>query len=298
MRYLFEACRPKQWTKNLLVFSAPLFSFKIDPQIWHSSFISLISFCLISSSIYLFNDLIDVDSDRKHPVKKRRPLAAGKISPSTSLISSLILTFLGFYLALKVSVILAILIFLYILIQVSYNLKLKKVPILDIFCISSGFLIRAISGGVAANLFISQWFLLTIGLLALFLSIEKRKEELRFSNSKGFLSRTVLKKYSLELLQRMENIVSASTFICYSLWAVDYANNEEKSVWMLITIPIVLYGIFRYQIISDPKESERRRELNINLSTERPEEVLINDMGIKISILCWLLVILLFGYLF
>ncbi len=297
MRYLVEACRPNQWTKNLLVFSAPLFSFKTDTEIWQSSFIALISFCLMSSSIYLFNDLIDLDIDRHHPIKKKRPLAAGKISVSTSIITSTILTLLSLYLAFQVSPILLILISFYLLIQIFYNIKLKQVPIIDVFCISSGFLLRAISGGVAANLFISQWFLLTIGFLALFLSIEKRKEELRFSKSNGFLSRSVLKKYSLDLLQRMESIVTTSTFICYSLWAASYVKNEENSIWILITIPLVLYGIFRYQVISDPKESKRRKELNINLSTERPEEILINDMGIKLTVLFWILAIVIFGYL-
>ena len=178
-----------------------------------------------------------------------------------------------------------------------YCLYLKRKPILDIFSIASGFLLRAIAGIAACSLPNSPWFLLTVGLLALFLAIEKRKAELRLSSEKGQVTREVLKRYSLPLLLRLEGLVSTSAFITYSLWASGPVLKGAGSTWMMLTIPFVLVGIFRYQLLSDPDESMRRKESNPDHATEKPEEIFLTDKGIQLTFLSWLATTAIIGFL-
>ena len=208
-------------------------------------------FALSSSAIYLLNDCLDVEYDRKHPIKRNRPIAAGLVSRNFALLISILLIIFCVSSAFFIKKLLAGLICLYILIQISYCIKLKKEPLLDIFCLAAGFLIRATSGAVATGLFISPWFLLSTGLLALFLATEKRKAELKHSIDIGKIEREVLKRYSLPLLNRLENIVATSTFVSYMLWASGPVLNGAKSSLMLFTVPLVLIGIFRYQMLTD-----------------------------------------------
>jgi len=203
---LVDACRPRQWTKNLLVFAAPLFAFRFEAAVWWPAVGALGAFCLISSAIYLLNDCLDVAADRAHPSKRNRPVAAGLVSGSLALQMAALLAGLSLSLAAWVTPGLAGVVLLYGLIQVGYCLQLKRMPLLDLFCIASGFLLRAIAGAVAARLTPSPWFLLTVGLLALFLAIEKRKAELRVAQSRGVMTRQVLERYSLPLLLRQESM--------------------------------------------------------------------------------------------
>ena len=292
---IIQALRPRQWTKNLLVFAVPLFSFKFLPEIWSFSSVSFISFCLISSSVYLINDCLDIDSDRLHPIKKNRAIASGKVSIKFAIFVSILLFSLSFYISFIVNPFLFLIIFLYGLIQIAYCLKLKQEPLFDILCISSGFLLRALSGGIASNLFISPWFILSIGTLALFLAIEKRKAELRLCISSGKITRKVLKRYSLPLLLRLENMVSTSSFIMYSLWAAGPITGGASTSLMMLTIPFVLLGIFRYQFLSDPEESLRRNSISTKQTAENPEEILLNDKGIRLIIITWLTTIIIIG---
>ena len=174
-------------------------------------------------------------------------------------------------------------------------MKLKNQPILDIFCIASGFLLRGIAGLVAAFLPISPWFLITIGLAALFLVIEKRKAELRLAIDTKLFTRKVLERYSLPLLLRLESCVSTSSFVTYSLWASGPTLGGAKSSWMMITIPFVLFGIFRYQFISDPEEANRLKVRKPLINCEKPEEILLSDLGIRITILGWIFTTLIIG---
>lgn len=296
MKDLILACRPKQWSKNLVVFAAPFFSFSNSLEVWFSSFVCFISFCFVSSSIYLINDSIDIKSDKKHPSKKYRPIASGLISIKKAIFYSIIIFLSSLFLAYTVNINLFLLIFLYFFIQILYCLKLKKEPIIDMFCISSGFLIRAIAGVKASNLDFSPWFLLSIGLLALFLAIEKRKAELQNEISLKIKTRKSLERYSLALLERIEPIVSTSAFMSYSLWAINPNINGSSNGYMIITIPFVLIGIFRYQFITDPAERKRREALYPNVNPEKPEEILLSDKGIIFSILGWLFTIALVGF--
>ncbi len=295
LKYYLKAIRVNHWTKNLLVFAAPIFSFQIDSAIWIESFKALFCFCLISSSIYLINDCLDVSSDRNHPIKKLRPISAGKISITEAILLAIFLAVLGLSISFQANIFLFYTLISYIAIQIGYCIKLKQYPLIDLFCISSGFLLRAIAGGITSKLTISPWFLLTIGLLALFLALEKRKAELRIFSEGKNNSRKVLKRYSLPLLLRIESLVSTSSFVTYALWAAGPSLNGAKTSWMLITVPFVLVGIFRYQLLTDPSEVNRRQSISKCYTGENPEEILIHDKGIQLTLLGWLLTTFIIG---
>jgi 4-hydroxybenzoate polyprenyltransferase len=292
---LITACRPRQWPKNLLVYASALFSFRSDQQIWFNSTVALVSFCLISSTIYLVNDIIDLEADRAHPSKCRRPIASGDLPVPFALAAAAVLFCASLAVAASVSQGLAGVILAYALIQLAYCLQLKRQPLLDIFCIASGFLLRALAGLVATGLGASPWFLLTIGLLALFLAVEKRKAELRISIERGVVTRHVLMRYSLPLLQRLESLVASSAFMAYALWSAGPTLKGAPTSWMLLSVPFVLVGIFRYQLLSDPEESERRAGANPDQTTEKPEEILLSDRGIHLILLGWLLTVVVVG---
>ena len=292
---LLTACRPRQWPKNFIVFAAPLFAFNFEPHLWWRASAALVAFCLISSSIYLLNDCLDVAADRAHPRKCQRPIAAGLVSVPAALTTGALLAVASLSLAAWISTMLAAVVLLYGLIQVGYCLKFKQMPLLDLFCIASGFLLRAIAGVVAGGLGFSPWFLLTVGLLALFLAIEKRKAELRVAQDRGVITRAVLERYSLPLLLRLESIVATSAFMSYSLWAAGPALNGASTTWMLLTVPFALVGIFRYQLLSDPEEAQRRRLLDPERTSEKPEEILLGDLGIQLTLYGWLLTVLIVG---
>ena len=285
---LLAACRPRQWTKNLLVFAAPLFAFRFEADVWLPAGGALVAFCLISSAIYLLNDCLDVAADRAHPSKRNRPIAAGLVSVPAALTTAAALAVVSLSFAAWVAPALAGVVLLYGLIQVGYCLQFKRMPLLDLFCIASGFLLRAIAGAVAAMLPPSPWFLLTVGLLALFLAIEKRKAELRVVQDRSVITRKVLERYSLPLLLRLESTVATSAFISYALWAAGPALRGAPTSWMLLTVPFVLVGIFRYQLLSDPEEAERRQQSAPERSSEKPEEILLGDRGIQFTLAGWL----------
>ena len=285
---LVQGARPRQWTKNLLVFAAPLFSFRILLDIWLPAGAALVAFCLISSAVYLLNDCLDVEVDRAHPSKCNRPIAAGWVSVPSAIGTAVLLALLSIGLAIWITPTLAWVVLVYALIQVGYCFRLKHIPVLDLFCIASGFLLRAIAGAVAAALPVSPWFLLTVGLLALFLAIEKRKAELRSAQARGIAMRKVLERYSLPLLLRLESTVATSAFMSYSLWAAGPALKGAPTSWMLLTVPFVLFGIFRYQLLSDPEEVARRNLKAPHVNSEKPEEILLRDQGILLTLLGWL----------
>ena len=292
---LLAACRPRQWTKNLLVFAAPLFAFRFETEVWLPAAGALVAFCLISSAIYLLNDCLDVEADRAHPTKRNRPIAAGLVSVPAALTTAALLAVLSLGISAWNSPALAGVVLLYGLIQVGYCLLLKQKALLDLFCIASGFLLRALAGAVAASLPPSPWFLLTVGLLALFLAIEKRKAELRVAQDRGVITRKVLERYSLALLLRLESLVATSAFISYALWAAGPSLGGAPTSWMLLTVPFALAGIFRYQLLSDPEEVERRRECAVERSSEKPEDILLGDLGIQITLVGWLITTALIG---
>ena len=294
MRFPYlEALRPRQWTKNLVVFAAPLFAYSININSLLGSLLAFALFCCASSGFYLINDIADVEADRRHPVKCNRPIAAGKVSIPAAIAMAAILLTGSIGIGFLRSPWLGITILGYALLQVAYNLRLKRTAILDVIAIASGFVLRAAAGAAATSIYLSPWFLLCTAMLALFLGVEKRKAELRLIAVKGGKTRAVLKRYSLPLLSRMESVITTGTIMTYALWSSGPAVSGATTPWMLVTLPFVLYGVFRYQLLSDPQEIERRSagEHGAGGVTERPEEVLLKDRPILLTVLCWLLTV-------
>jgi decaprenyl-phosphate phosphoribosyltransferase len=234
-------------------------------------------------------------ADRAHPSKRCRPIAAGLVSVPVALATAAVLAVLSLSLASWITPALAGVVLLYRLIQVGYCFQLKRMPLLDLFHIASGFLLRARAGVVAGGFGFSPWFLLTVGLLALFLALEKRKAELRVSQDLGVITRKVLERHSLPLLLRLESLVATSAFMSCSLWAAGPALNGASTTWVLLTEPFALAGIFRYQLLSDPEEAERRRLLVPERPSEKPEEILLGDRGIPFTLLAWLFTVVVVG---
>ena len=283
------ALRPRQWTKNLIVFAAPLFAFSIT---WHSvtgSLLAFALFCAASSSFYLLNDIIDVKADRLHPVKRYRPIAAGRVNLKVAKIMALTLLLGALIIGCMRSPLLGTVLFTYAVLQVAYNCKLKRTPILDILAIAVGFVLRACAGGVATDIHLSIWFLLCTAMLALFLAVEKRKAELRLLQINGGKTRTVLKRYSLTLLARMESTVTTGTLMSYALWSSGTIADGASTPWMMLTFPFVLYGVFRYQMLSEPqvKVVETPLDLELEERTERPEEILLTELPMLLTVVGW-----------
>lgn len=272
---LFRLLRPRQWTKNFIAFAPALFAGKLfDPQVILHTSMCVVALCLVSGSVYVFNDCLDVEADRKHPTKCKRPLASGLVSVRTAalvgglaLLSSLVLAYIT-------RPALSLVLLAYLLLQVAYTARLKHRVILDAFCIAAGFVLRALAGGAAAHVQLSAWFLLCTSLGALFLALEKRRQEFRLLGADAASHRKVLGKYSPELLDRMEATIVPSLLTAYAF----YSFQSQYGQWMMITVPMVLYGILRYQVLSVRENS-----------TGSPEEVLLKDRPIQTTVLLWLL---------
>ncbi len=290
----WTALRPRQWTKNLIVLAAPLFGFSLNLQTLFNGLLAFFLFCCISSSFYLINDIIDVEADRKHPVKCNRPIAAGLISIPVATGMAVVLLVSSLLVGWYTNTSLGIAIMAYVLLQVFYNLRLKRTVILDVVSIAGGFVLRAYGGAVATHVTLSSWFLLCTAFLALFLGIEKRKAELRLLAIKGDTSRAVLWRYSLPLLGRMESTVTTSVVLTYAVWSSGPQVNGATTPWMILTLPFVLYGVFRYQFLSDPQEISRRKDVGQEKGgrTERPEEILLTDRPILLTVLTWITTVL------
>ena len=294
IKNLFLASRPNQWTKNLLVFLAPLFAFSFETQTLLTSIKAFIAFCLISSSIYLINDSIDKNKDKEHPTKKFRAIASGLVSIKSAFLLSLVYLSLSLFIGFSINIFFGFILVLYFLVQILYCFKLKQIPIIEFFCIASGFILRSVAGGVAANIFISSWFLLSVGMLSLFLAVEKRKAEIVNLQNSKLNTRKVLKSYSLTLINKFEAVLTSSTIMTYSLWAYGPSIGGSKSPLMIITIPLVMLGIFRYQMLSDIKQNRILKKSNINLET--PEKIIFTDKPVQIIVLSWLLIIIYIGF--
>jgi decaprenyl-phosphate phosphoribosyltransferase len=290
------ALRPRQWSKNAIVFAAPLFDFSINWQTFAGALLAFVLFCCASSSFYLINDIADVEADRRHPVKCKRPIASGMVSIPVAIAMAIALLGGSLLVGWLRSPLLSITLIAYALLQVLYNLRLKRTVILDIIAIATGFVLRACAGAAATNIVLSPWFLLCTAMLALFLGIEKRKAELRLHQilaQSGGKMRSVLKRYSLPLLNRMESVVTTGAVLSYALWSSGPQLQGASTPWMLLTLPFVIYGIFRYQLLSDPEEISRRSDLGLEKGgrSERPEEILLTDKPIFFTVLGWIITI-------
>lgn len=291
---ILESLRPNHWIKNLLVFFPPLISFTFQVSNWKKALFTACIFCLISSAVYLFNDVLDKDSDKKHPLKKYRPIPAGKLSTSRALIISFFLIVFSLFFSLLISVKLLFVFILYLIIQISYSVYLKRKVQIELFCVASGFILRVMAGKFACNLTMSPWFFLTIGLVSLFFVVEKRKAEFRLQSNS---SRIVLGRYSLQLLLRMESLLINSAFISYALWATGPVVDGARTNYMLVTLPFALACILRYQFLSDPEEESRRSKNGSLYTSEKPESLIFDDSYLRFIFVIWFILVAFIGLL-
>jgi 4-hydroxybenzoate polyprenyltransferase len=273
--YLLKAMRPKQWVKNLIAF-APLFFAGQVPHVapYIAASLCVVAFCLIAGGIYLLNDVLDAEADRKHPLKCMRPIASGKLSPKVAVAASVFTVSLGLFLSFLIRPSLLLVTVAYFLLSVAYSLKLKHMVILDVSAIAAGFVLRAFAGAVAVSLALSGWFMMCTVFGALFLALEKRRQELRLLGEESLGHRKSLGSYSIELLDRMEGIIVPSLLTSYAIYSFMSAHGEA----MLLTVPFVLYGVMRYQLLSVKY-----------CVTGSPEEVFWKDRPIQFALAGWLL---------
>lgn len=286
--YIWQSLRPQQWTKNLFIFAGILFSQNIfNPYLFLKVLIAFVIFCFLSGSLYIFNDLIDLEQDKHHPVKSRRPLASGKLKVSYALLVLIIFIIASLFGSFYLDITFFAILLGYIFLQVIYSFFLKRIVILDIFAIAIGFVLRVVGGAVVINVEISSWLIICTFLLALFLGLGKRRNELLLFDDKDKGTRKVLKEYTPYLVDQMISVVTAATIISYSLYTISEDTILKFGTKNLIfSIPFVLYGIFRYLYLI------QRKEIGGN-----PEMVLIKDKPLMIDILIWIAIIGIILYL-
>lgn len=280
--------RPRQWTKNLFIFAALLFDLKLfDLTYAVRTVLAFVLFCILSGCVYLINDLTDIEKDRQHPVKRNRPLASGKLKRSWAVAAAVVVPPITLSLCFLLQPLFGLIALAYFVIQLLYSLGLKNVVILDVLIIAAGFVLRVAAGAAVAEAQrFSPWIYVCITLLALFLALGKRRNELTLLDANALEHRKVLQEYSPELLDEMIALVTSSTVIAYSLYTFS-AENLPANKAMMLTIPFVLYSIFRYLYLIHEK----------NLGGS-PEEILIRDAPFIVSNLCWGAVVVLILYAF
>jgi len=244
-RQLLITMRPKQWTKNVFIFAALLFDIKLlDVTYVGRTTLAFILFCILSGSVYLINDLTDIDKDRQHPVKRNRPLPSGKLSKSWAVRAAIVLPIIALSLSFLLQPLFGLIALVYFVIQLFYSFGLKDVVILDVLIIAAGFVLRVAAGSAVAEAErFSPWLYVCITLLALFLALGKRRNELLLLEASALGHRKVLQEYSPQLLDEMVALVTSSTVIAYSLYTFS-AENLPPNKSMMLTIPFFLYSIF------------------------------------------------------
>jgi 4-hydroxybenzoate polyprenyltransferase len=267
------ALRPRQWTKNLLLFAGIIFAAELgDLSRWGQALAAFVAYCAASSASYLVNDVRDVAHDRSHPVKRSRPIARGEVSPRLAEVLAAALLVVAFLLLAPLGLASILFLCTFFALQAAYTLSLKHVVLLDVMTIGGLFVVRAAAGAAAVHVRISPWLLLCTALLALFLALAKRRGELVLVGAEATPGRPVLEGYSLALVDQLVTIVAASTVISYSL----YTFTARDSKAMMVTIPFVVFGVFRYLLLM------HRRDVG-----EEPEEILLRDVPILLCIAGW-----------
>ncbi len=283
---LWVSLRPRQWVKNAVVFAPLVFGEQLTD--WHAvvrATVAMLAFCAAGSALYLFNDWHDAEADRQHPLKRNRPIAAGRIGRTT------VRVWIGLLLAgavvassvvnLRLLAVLAA----YVVLMVLYTLVLKHLVLIDVLAIAGGFVLRALAGAVSIQVPMSPWLYVCTVLLALFLGFAKRRHEIVLLEEQAVNHRRILDDYSVPLLDGLLTVTAAATLMAYSLYTFS-APNLPDSHLMMLTIPFVIYGIFRYLYLV-----YRHDQGGL------PEQVLINDLPLLASIVLWGLatVVLLYG---
>lgn len=282
---LLEALRPKQWTKNAVVFAALVFDGHLfDLRPFGIVAIAAVLFSLTSSAVYLINDLLDADADRHHPLKRKRPIASGRLSPTMAWLAVLGLAAIVFPAALAVRPLFAGVLASYVLLMLAYTFVLKHWVIVDVFAIAAGFVLRAMAGAVVLGVPISPWLYVCTVLLSLFIGFAKRRHELVLLDDGAGAHRRILDDYSPALLDELIAVVAAATIMAYSLYTFS-APNLPANRSMMLTTPFVVYGLFRYLFLVHRKNGGGA-----------PEQVLLDDVPLLVNIVLWGLTTILILY--
>ena len=265
--------RPRQWSKNLLLFAGIIFAAEVDdPHRWAQAIAAFVAYCAASSAAYVVNDLRDVDADRAHPVKRRRPIAQGELAPRAAVLLAGALGVVAVVIVASLGPASLACLAGFVALQAAYTLRLKHIVLVDVVAIAALFVIRAVAGAVAVDVRISPWLLVCTGLLALFLALGKRRAELQLVDAARTPGRRVLEGYSPALVDRLLGVVAASTIAVYVL----YTLTARDSFGLVVTVPFVVFGLCRYlQLL-------RRRD-----GGEEPENVLLGDPPILITVAVW-----------
>lgn len=279
--------RPKQWFKNILLFVGLVFSqnlFQIGLFIKVSG--GFVLFCLAASSIYVFNDIHDRESDRKHPEKCRRPLAEGTLQVSEAYMVSMVLAAIAFILAFMMDRTFFVILLAYFILNLAYSLKIKQIVILDIMFIASGFVLRIFAGTTLAGVSPSDWLIICTITLSLFLGFSKRRNELVLMGENAGYQRKVLKEYSIHFLDQMISMVTACTVMSYILYTVSPETvNRFGTKNLIFSIPFVLFGVFRYLYL-----------IYLKKTIENPIDLILKDFPSLLNILLWFSAVMIIIY--
>jgi 4-hydroxybenzoate polyprenyltransferase len=284
---LLISLRPEQWTKNVVVFAALGFGMQLfDPRALARTVLAFIVFCGLSGVVYLMNDVVDREGDRRHPLKARRPIASGDLSPGAALTAAAIIAAgalgLAFWLGVRFAIVSAV----YLALLAAYSKQLKHVVILDVMTLAIGFVLRAVAGAVVINVAISHWLLVCTILLALFLALSKRRHELVLLADGAAEHRRILGEYSPYLLDQMIGVVTASTLIAYIFYTISPETQQKfQTQWLGLTIPFPLYGIFRYLYLVHRKEGGGS-----------PTAMLMNDRPLLVCVALWAIAVVVIIY--
>jgi 4-hydroxybenzoate polyprenyltransferase len=292
---LLRSMRPRQWTKNAFVFTALAFS---EQRLWTQldklleTFLAFVIFCMAASAIYLVNDLVDIKKDRLHPRKRLRPLASGKLSPYVAVVAAIALialSLIGAYLLDAADRGFLAILLTYIIVQgFLYSYWLKNIVILDILILAAGFVLRAVAGATVLDIVITEWLLVCMGLLAVFLGVGKRRHELTLLQNGAGEHRRILQEYSLPMLDQMISIVTASLIMAYSMTTFSApAVPREPYPVLMVTIPFVVYGIFRYLYLIYQRHEGGS-----------PDELVLKDFPLGAAIALWGITVLVLLYVF
>ena len=284
---LLKALRPMQWVKNVLVFLPFVFAVDIAwstddlepvPELLFKLFLVTLAFCALSSAIYLLNDMMDRSGDRMHPVKRDRPIASGRVSVPVAAAVMVLLAVAGLVVMILVEPLLGVAGGLYSVINIGYSFGLKQVVLLDAFAVTSGYVIRAAAGAVTIDVTPSPWLYVTAGAGALFIVLGRRFAEVRLAEGTAEEQRTVLKDYSGPFINQLLMLSAAAAWLSYTLYTVEATNLPDNNT-MLFTLPLVTFGLFRYLFL-----------LNNSEHAEAPEQLIIQDLPLVSSIVCWIAV--------
>src|SRR5215212_1170553 len=271
-----RSVRPKQWTKNLLVFACLIFTYNLlNPGMLSRVVLAFVAFCALSSAGYLWNDLRDAPADRLHPTKRRRPIASGQVPPALAAGLALVLGTAGLGLAFRLGTAFLLVASLYMALTVSYSIWLKHLVLIAVFGSSAGFVLRAVGGAVVIGVPVSPWLYVCTVLVSLFLGLGKRRNELELLESGAAGHRKNLEEYSLELVDQLILIVASVTIMAYSLYTFS-AENLPRDHAMMLTIPLVLYGLFRYLYL-----------VRVRHQGGAPEDLLMTDPGLLGTAVAW-----------